>query len=1255
MAKLLASLVGGRSTKPRRHRRALPAGGRIEWLEQRLALAPFLVTTTADNGDNTTPTPGSLRAAIVGVNASADPSNTIDFDIPGSGVQTITPPIELPTITNPVTINGYSQPGSSPNTNTLDQGDNATILIELNGSALAGSNSAGLTISAASATISGLVINSVSSGNGIAYTGSGTVDVNGTFVGVDPTASAARGNNWGVYLAGGSSETIGGTTAAARNVISGNAFGIVSFPPNTLVEGNYIGTNAAGQAAVGGGTGIYIGGTSATIGGTATGARNVISGNNGYGIYLAGSNGLVEGNYIGTDAAGEAALGNGNGGFNITGAAATIGGTTTAARNVISANGADGILISAPSGLIEGNYIGVDATGEKALGNRVYGVRVNGQASSTTIGGTAAGAGNVVSANGNDGIVLDAVANALIEGNFIGTNEAGDTALGNTDSGVDVRSTSPSVTIGGTTAGALNVISGNGGYGIMLGGPNGLVQGNYVGVSEGGGSALGNELGGVFVGSSASSATIGGTSTAAAGNVISGNEGSGANEGNGVLIESNGNLVVGNDIGTAAFAAGGGPVPNAGDGIQLAPGADFNTIGGTSVPAINYIASNGGDGIDIQSASNNTIYWNLIGRNSYGVFINAGSNNDIIGSPSVLPAIANNVHAGVAIVGLAPGNRIQGYRIYGNGGLGIDLGNDGVTPNHTTSPTPGPNNFQNYPILIGASDSTVSGYLDSTPAHNFTIEFFANPAPDPSGHGQGQQILGQVAVTTGADGTASFTATLSTAIPAGWIVSSTATDMKTGDTSEFSGLNVAPVVVAPPVASTEKGVPYAFGPSAFNVSDVDGAVVQKVTITVGSGVLSLGSSAGLSVSGNNTGTLTMVGTLANLNVALGTLTYVPNKGFVGHDTLTIVVDDQADPALGGPLTDTAATAIDVHQPTPPPPADLVVTKSASPSTVSVGQDVTYTIAVANRGPGVAKDVELVDDLPDSFHLVTATASKGVVSVSGHTIAVDLARLSAGRSLTLTVVAIPSAAGTFVNVASAASSTDDPDSSNNSAQASVNVTTNLGPPTVLSLQRFGFHKQPTTFVLTFNSALDPARAQDVQNYNLAPISPSGHLGKEIKIVSVVYAPLTMTVTIHPATRVYLFKRYRLEVNGTPPAGLASPSGIFLDGAGNGIPGSNFVRIFGPSILAGPNPRVSRRTNHKIRRSTSADSSTKPTRPFHVESSRAIEPTRLAVPKGEPSRLPRMRYLERSFLRSGVKLGVESRAVVEMPHFRYSDAR
>ena len=105
-----------------------------------------------------------------------------------------------------------------------------------------------------------------------------------------------------------------------------------------------------------------------------------------------------------------------------------------------------------------------------------------------------------------------------------------------------------------------------------------------------------------------------------------------------------------------------------------------------------------------------------------------------------------------------------------------------------------------------------------------------------------------------------------------------------------------------------------------------------------------------------------------------------------------------------------------------------------------------------------------------------------------------------------------------------------------------------PPSVTSLQRFGFHAQPTEFVLTFSSALDPLRAQDPHNYKLKPVGPHGHVVGKIRIVVAVYNPFAHTVTLHPATRLYLFQRYKLVVNGMPPSGLAGPSGILLDGLG-----------------------------------------------------------------------------------------------------------
>jgi hypothetical protein len=123
------------------------------------------------------------------------------------------------------------------------------------------------------------------------------------------------------------------------------------------------------------------------------------------------------------------------------------------------------------------------------------------------------------------------------------------------------------------------------------------------------------------------------------------------------------------------------------------------------------------------------------------------------------------------------------------------------------------------------------------------------------------------------------------------------------------------------------------------------------------------------------------------------------------------------------------------------------------------------------------------------------------------------------------------------------------------------------PVVEGLQRFGYHDQPTAFVLTFSTALAPTSAEDVANYRLNPIS-GHHLGPTIPIKAAVYDPATDTVTLHPAHRVYLFRQYRLMVNGSTPTGVAGTTGLLLDGKENGQPGSDFVTTFGKEILAGP---------------------------------------------------------------------------------------
>ena len=218
--------------------------------------------------------------------------------------------------------------------------------------------------------------------------------------------------------------------------------------PANLVEGNFIGTDITGTQSLPNLNGILVASANNTIGGTTAGAANIISGNVGYGggdpntgwgLWLSSSGAtgnLVEGNLIGVDATGEHILGNTtNAGVYLYGAVDnTIGGTTPGAANVISGNSA-GLFItqSATGNVVEGNLIGTDKTGTVALGNANQGILIT-LATSNTIGGTAVGAGNVISGNLDGGVDDDAGSN-LYEGNLIGTNTAGTAAISNIGGG----------------------------------------------------------------------------------------------------------------------------------------------------------------------------------------------------------------------------------------------------------------------------------------------------------------------------------------------------------------------------------------------------------------------------------------------------------------------------------------------------------------------------------------------------------------------------------------------------------------------------------------------------------------------------------------------------------------------------------------------------------------------------------------------------------------------------------------------------
>ncbi|MBE7435913.1 MAG: S8 family serine peptidase [Anaerolineales bacterium] len=397
----------------------------------------FVVNSTADGADantsdgvcqTSTASQCTLRAAIQQANASTG-ANTITFNITGAGPHTIRPTSALPKITDVVIINGASEPDFA-----------GTPIIELDGS-LAGAGINGLTIEAGNSTIRGLVINRFS-GDGIRLDINDNNIVAGNYIGTDVTGALDRGNlGSGIllyYQSGGN--TIGGTTAADRNVISGNDYhGIFNqWSAANVIQGNIIGLDASGNAILPNGlstqntsgTGIYIQQADGNlIGGNAPGSGNIISGNLKDGVFASNSNNTtIQGNLIGTDLTGMQIRGNTNEGIFITGGTGTkIGGTASSERNVISGNGSDGIDFQSTNGLIQGNYIGTDKTGTTNLHNNHTGIKVNGYAGNNLIGGTVPGSGNLVAYN-YEGIV---VAGDTVTGNgVLGNSLHSNTSLG---------------------------------------------------------------------------------------------------------------------------------------------------------------------------------------------------------------------------------------------------------------------------------------------------------------------------------------------------------------------------------------------------------------------------------------------------------------------------------------------------------------------------------------------------------------------------------------------------------------------------------------------------------------------------------------------------------------------------------------------------------------------------------------------------------------------------------------------------------
>ena len=788
-------------------------GTRIEDLERRALLATLVVNTTADSNDPTASTlslreaievsNGTLPVSSLSAGAQALISGTFLSSVPNDIVfslsqpsapaspviQKITLNTPLPIITLPVNIDGYTEEDSYGNAPTHTDYDDAKALIHLDGSAIPSltyPSTDGLAIQAPNCQVNGMIISGFTNA-GISISGANSQGnfIWGNFIGALPDAKT--GNNFGYagnsgsgILVTSSNNFVGGNNPGLRNVIAFNGVGVridTATGTGNLIQNNFILQNTN--------QGVYVTSSNNVIGEAQTGGGNVISGNGAQGVLIQNPSGggTVQGNAVlgneigtglgniaGTITRGETPFGNGAEGILIDNSPKNqIGGSAAAARNVVGANVGDGIRVKgnlATNNQILGNYVGFNITpaGLEAILPNQNGITV--ESANNFIGGSVTGAGNTVDLNRAHGILITganlgptdpAVTNNLVRGNIVGLNPGAGTDFGNTLDGIHIIASAAN-TIGGTIAGARNVISGNN-NGLVLdgsGATGNIVEGNFIGTAQDGLTPLGNAVNGIII-NGAPLNTIGGVASGA-GNVISGNN-------YGILITGAtalNNQIQGNFIGTDLTAKA--VINNQIDGINITGNASDNLIGGLASGAGNTIIDNAGNGVNIVSGTGNGILSNSIDSNNL---------------------------------------------------LGITLGSVGKG-----------NNLQSAPTLLSAApdgnSTNVQGTFNSLPNTSYTVQFFSSPAKDPSGFGEARTLVGTVTLTTDASGNANFDLNLPTAVSAGQFISATATDPQ-NNTSVFS--NAVPAVL----------VQFAFSSATYTASESAGSVTISVTRLGGQG------------------------------------------------------------------------------------------------------------------------------------------------------------------------------------------------------------------------------------------------------------------------------------------------------------------------------------------------------------------------------------------------------------------------------------
>ena len=894
----------------------------------------------------------------------------------------------------------------------------------------------------------------------------------GNIIGLGADGLLAMGNERaGVTSSGLIAMTIGDATiASARNVISsngGSGVAITGASPATVV-GNRIGTDATGTVARPNMLhGVAISNAlQAFIGTRAAAGRNIISGNGGDGIRLDEINyAVIENNYVGTNAAGTAALPNGGRGLAFTGGQLRdgfIGAAAANARNVISGNSGNGLelnLAPAKSVRIEGNFVGTAADGLGAIANGGHGISITAGATSTGlfIGGTAAGAGNLIAHNVGSGIVHGGAAGTSIFGNTVRNNTAG---------GISI--TSSGTLIGGTDAGQANTVAANNPFGIVVadGATANRISGNSIyghsglpidllpaagvtpndpGDPDSGGNLLQNfpQLATART-YPASPATITGSlnSTPDTAFALEFFSDTGADPEArtylgtaNVTTDGTGNVTFATPL--AAPAAGSRITATATDPagntselsapiVLTQPGVlslgsavySFDENAGTATFTVN--RTGGSDG-------SVTVAWSAAGSSATSGVDYTGTGGTLTFGPGVttqtfsVALVNDNIDESDETFTITLSNTTNGALLGTTTSSTATIVDDDGAPGITITGTSGSeaaakltftvtlSNPSAVPVTVNyatANGTAVAGsdYTATTGMLTFTPGTLVQTIDVP--------LLNE----TTFEPNETFTVTLSGASGA-----SIATPTATGTILNDDG--------APSLAISDTSASEAAANATFTVTlSASSAVPVTVNYSTANGTAVAGSDYT-----TTTGMLTFApGTLVQtISVPLlNDTTLEPNE------TFTVTLSG----ASGALIASSTATATIVNDDST---ADLAITKNGPASVVPQGR-AEYTITVTNQGPGSASNVVIVDALPAGLTLDSATPTQGTCSGTS-TITCSAGMLANGATTTITIrTRVTASSGTITNSASVTAAEVDPNPANGSASAAATVVTSAIP-------------------------------------------------------------------------------------------------------------------------------------------------------------------------------------------------------------------